>query len=769
MGSTKSSRNWISLIPYGLNQQHPNNYKDILAALWENRDNLGYAWRVLNNGCCDGCSLGTTGMRDWTMKGVHLCAVRLQMLRFNTMPAMDWRILEDVAPLQNKTEKQLRKLGRLAVPMLRRKGEKGFHRVTWDEALTLIADKVRATDPQRIGWYLTSRGLTNEAYYAHQKVARFIGTNHVDTSARICHAPSTAALTATVGCAATTCSYSDWIGADLIVFVGSNVANNQPVTTKYLYYAKKAGTRVFVVNPYQEPGMERYWIPSVAESALFGTRIADDFFQVHIGGDIPFFYGVLKHLVENNWIDRDFIQARTAGWPELETNVRSLEWDSLESGSGLSRAEMLRFAEAFGKARHAIVVWSMGITQHRYGSDNVRALVNLQLARGNVGRPHTGLMPIRGHSGVQGGAEMGAQPGAYLMGFPASAENARKFAAPEIWGFEPPAWKGLNAAHMIAAAGRGEIDVLWQSGGNFKHTLPEPEQVARALGNIRLRVHQDIVVNPTMLIDPAETAVLLPTRTRYEQRGGGTETSTERRIIFSPQIAGGPGLPEAKDEWEIPVLVAHKLDPERSRNFFAWKDTQDIRNEIDRLCPVYKGIAGLKKKGDNFQYGGPRLLADRFLTPDGKGHFSVVDLPKEDRPNKALPKEDLLKKALPNEAQPEEKVPSGRFLLASRRGKQFNSIIHAQLDPITGARRDAVLMAREDAEELGLNDGDAITLRNPLGEFHGRVKIDRVKPGSLQAHWPEINILIPAGRLDPSGVPDYNATVEVVPTRLGQR
>src|SRR5262249_15811146 len=485
------------LIPYGITEQHPNAYKDIASVIWENRDNLGYAWRVLNHGCCDGCSLGTKGMRDWTMKGVHLCAVRLQLLRLNTMPAVDWRKLEKVDSLRGTSEKNLRKLGRLPVPMIRRRGEQGFRRVSWDEAIATVAEGLRAFDPHRIAWYLTSRGLTNEAYYAHQKVARFLGTNNVDTSARICHAPSTLALSETVGCAATTCSYSDWIGADLIVLVGSNVANNQPVTTKYLYYAKKAGTKVFVVNPYAEPGLERYWVPSVTESALFGTRIADDFFQVHVGGDIPFFYGVLKHLIENDWIDREFIASRTTGWGDLETKTRGFSWKDLERGSGLNRADMFRFAHTYGRGGHAIVVWSMGITQHRFGSDNVRALVNLQLAKGNVGRPHTGLMPIRGHSGVQGGAEMGAQPGAYLMGFPVNEKTSRSLAAPDFWGFEPPAWKGVSAAHMVLAAARGEIDGLWQSGGNFKQTLPEPDLVERALSKIQLRVHQDIVANPT--------------------------------------------------------------------------------------------------------------------------------------------------------------------------------------------------------------------------------------------------------------------------------
>ena len=203
---------WVSLIPYGVNQAHPNAYKDILRCAVQNRDNLGYAWRILRDGCCDGCSLGTSGLHDWTMKGVHLCNVRLELLRLNTMPSMNYHLLEDVRTLQDKSEKELRQLGRLSVPMIRRRGDKGFLRISWDEMTSLLAQELRAIDPERIGWYMTSRGLTNEAYYAHQKVARFVGTNHVDTSARICHAPSTAGLSATVGCAATTCSYSDWVG-----------------------------------------------------------------------------------------------------------------------------------------------------------------------------------------------------------------------------------------------------------------------------------------------------------------------------------------------------------------------------------------------------------------------------------------------------------------------------------------------------------------------------------------------------------------------------
>ena len=171
--------------------------------------------------------------------------------------------------------------------MIRRKGDRGFHRISWDEALDVTADRIKASAPDRLGFYLTGRGTVNETYYAAQKAVRAMGTNSIDNAARICHAPSSVALKQTIGVGATTCSYSDWIGTDLLVFIGANPANNQPVTTKYLHYAKKAGTKVVLVNPYREPGMERYWVPSIPESALFGTKIANDTFSSPRGAISP--------------------------------------------------------------------------------------------------------------------------------------------------------------------------------------------------------------------------------------------------------------------------------------------------------------------------------------------------------------------------------------------------------------------------------------------------------------------------------------------------
>ena len=379
MANKWDKKSWVSLIPNGIGQVKPNHYVEIVKTIWRNKDELPFALRILTKGVCDGCALGTTGIHDFTMDGVHLCLVRLDLMRLNTMPGLDVKRLGDAGVLARMTAAELRDLGRLPYPMIRRRGEPGFKRVTWDEAIDVTADRLAKTDPHRMAFYLTSRGLTNEVYYVAQKAARFLGTNNVDNSSRICHAPSTVALKQSLGVSASTCSYKDWIGTDLIVFFGSNTPNNQPVTTKYIYHAKKQGTRVAVINPYREPGLERYWIPSVPESALFGTRIADAFFQVNTGGDKAFIAGVIKHLVDQGWTDEAFINAKTTGFDDLKAALGAYSWELLEAASGSNREEMLRFASMIAEAKSAVFVWSMGITQHRDGVANVRAIVDLAL------------------------------------------------------------------------------------------------------------------------------------------------------------------------------------------------------------------------------------------------------------------------------------------------------------------------------------------------------------------------------------------------------
>ena len=408
----------------------------------------------------------------------------------------------------------------------------------------------------------------------------------------------------------------------------------------------------------------------------------------------------------------------------------------LERYSGVSREEMLDFARLYAQSRSAVFVWSMGITQHRFGVDNVKAIVNLALARGMLGRERCGLMPIRGHSGVQGGAEMGAVPWHLPSGDPVNDQNVKRLE--ELWGFSIPTSRGLSAVEMIERAHQGEIDILYSLGGNFLETLPEPKFVCEALESVPLRVHQDIVLTSQMFLEPADTVLLLPAQTRYEQQGGGTETSTGRRIYFSPEIPGRR-IGEARPEWEILMELAERVHPQRA-NLIHYDTSQRIREEIAVAIPAYQGIEKLAQKGDAIQWGGSRLCeGGHFETLDGRARFTPLSPPETD-------------------------IPQGWYLLSTRRRKQFNSMVQGRRDPLTGAMRDSALMNREDDHHLDLKEDSPLLLRPPVGEFKGRCKLSPIKEHNVQVHWPEGTVLIERGAVDPlCGIPDYNTLVQVIP------
>jgi len=719
--------------PFGIGRTKPKHFRDMFHIIWKNRDNLPYAWKVITRGVCDGCALGVAGLHDWTVKGPHLCMTRLNLLRLNTVSALDERLLADVSKLEKMDNAQLRELGRLPYPMVREKGAPGFRRISWDEVNQRLGAKLRATDPRRMAFFVTARGVTNEIYYMAQKAARFLGTNHVDNAARICHSPSGAAMKEALGVAATTCSYKDWYGTDLVIFFGSNPANDQPVSTKYLHESKKLGTKIVLVNPYFEPGMKKYWVPSNADSALFGTNIADYWFPVSQGGDIAFLSGVMKILFAEGWVNQNFIDQHTTGFEELKAHVASMDWEALEKDAGLDRVSMREFTELIRDAKNAVLVWSMGITQHPFGGDGVQTILNLALARGYIGRDKNGVMPIRGHSSVQGGAEMGAYATAFPGNKSITPENAEKLS--KEYGFPVPDWPGMPATEMVEACERGELDIFYCLGGNFLRTLPEPDYVREAMSRVPVRVHQDIILTDQMFIPAQEAVFLLPAKTRYEQDDGGMETSTERRVMFTPEIPRQVG--EAKAEWKILQDLALAAYPEKA-SLFGCETGWKMREEIARVVPFYDGVQHLRKTGDAFQYGGPHLCADgQFPTTDGRGHFRNVAIPTLHR-------------------------KPGEFHLSTRRGKQFNTLIYAEIDPLNNAPRDAILMSHEDAARLHVVTGDRIALVNTLGRYEGRVHCAPIAPGNLQVHWPEGNNIIRKGVVDAhGGVPDYNAHVRI--------
>jgi molybdopterin-dependent oxidoreductase alpha subunit len=445
--------------------------------------------------------------------------------------------------------------------------------------------------------------------------------------------------------------------------------------------------------------------------------------------------GVLKALDARSLFDEKFIKERTVDFEALREEARNRSWEEIGDAAGLPRAEIERFATMYGTAKRSVLLYSMGLTQYAFGVDNVKMVVNLALCRGNIGREKTGIIPIRGHSGVQGTAECGVDSDKLPGGIEITDESCAKLEG--LWGHPIPRKKGLKAAHALDAAARGEIDVMYLVGGNFLDTMPDPDNARRGLSRPKVRIHQDIVLNTSALVDAEEMVLVLPAQTRYES--GGTSTSTERRIRFSPAIDDPDGInvAEARAEWQIPALIGRALDPTK-RPLFAWQSAADVRAEMARAMPLYAGIDGLAAEGQWVQWGGARLGQNGFPNmPDNRAKFSVVEIPTP-------------------------KLAPGKFMLATRRGKQFNSMTYGQKDPITGSRRrDVVLFNAEDLKAQGLKDGDRIVLRSEIGHMEGTARSGPCRRRHLQAFWPEANVLL-SRTYDPvSGEPDYNAVVTV--------
>jgi molybdopterin-dependent oxidoreductase alpha subunit len=723
------------LVPFGLLfRTKPRHFREMLVVLWENRRRLPYALRILRHGVCDGCSLGPRGLKDDVIPGLHLCLTRLKLLRLNTMGSLKEEALRDVRRLRTLSNEELHRLGRVPYPLLRRNGEQGFSRISWEEASGMVADKMRRTDADAMGMFVTSRGLTNETYYVLQKLWRIGGSPHIDACARLCHAASSIGLKQTIGWAAPTLSLSDLIGSNLVFIIGSNLPNNQPVSTKYLRAARRAGTRIVVVNPFREPALERYWIPSVPTSALFGTKLMDDYFPVRPGGDIAFLSGVLKALDEIGGWDESYVGEHTVGAPALRADLARVPWCEIVDDSGIEEAEIRKLATMYASAKTAVIVYSMGLTQYEFGVENVKMVVNLALARGMIGREKCGILPIRGHSGVQGTAECGADADKLPGGVDIDNANCARFE--RAWEHPIPHRAGLRAAHLLDRAGDSGLELLYLVGGNHLETMPDRKHAQRALENVGLRVHQDIVLNTTTLLDAREAVLVLPAQTRYEQRSGGTSTSTERRIRFTPEIPG-PRLAEAKPEWQIPAMIGQQLRPDRA-DLFSYQDTGAIRREMARLMPLYAGIERLEKEGDWVQWGGARLGSGGFPNmKEGRARFSVVKIPRID-------------------------VPAGQFLLTLRRGKQFNSMSYGARDPLTaGAKRTDVLLDARDIRALSLHDGDAVRLESNAGTMTAHVKAGPCRRQHAQGYFPEANVLV-SRKYDPaSGEPDYATTVKI--------
>jgi anaerobic selenocysteine-containing dehydrogenase len=593
-----AAEKFLHALPFGIGiRNKPRYFLDYLKSLWQTRRNPGYARKILKRGVCDGCSLGPAGLRDDVADGTHLCSLRLAQLRYQVMEAIGGEHLGDVRIFEDADAAELRGLGRIPKPLIRNRGENGLTETTWDEALDLIAEKVKPMEPRRTAWFAGADTLTNEGAFSFREIASGLGCPNVDSSVRFGYGTAVAGLADVFGVAAPTSSLKDLLGTDLLVLWGTDPSATHPLIMKYLHLAKEQGTRVVVVAARREERLVKYWVPSILESSVFGTRMMDDYFNVRKGGDIAFAQGVMKTLSERNGFDHEFLNRSAVGQDELARELRNRTFGELSRSSGASQTDMERFAGLYSSARTAAFLFSTGISHQRRALEAVRSIATLAALRGMVGKKRCGVFPL-GASGEQGAVDLGLLP----------AEG------------------GMTAPQMIKAAQEGKLDFLCSMTGSLFDAPVDRRVVSKSLERIGFRVHIGSVLDPSMLVPPGDIVLILPSRTRHETPTGTTTTSAERRVRYSPHIPG-ERAGEAKPEWEIPALIARRIDISNEERF-PWSDAKGVRADIERAVPRYKGIAGLLEEGRWIQWGDERLYEKGFdALPGGKCRLKLEDLP----------------------------------------------------------------------------------------------------------------------------------------------
>ena len=633
-----------------------------------------------------------------------------------------------VADLKAQEDHWLEHNGRLTEPMHLAAGATHYAPIRWDDALKLIADRLHALpDPNRAVFYTSGRA-SNEAAFVYQLLARRLGTNNLPDCSNMCHESSGAALTQTIGVGKGTVTLDDLADeADLIIIVGQNPGTNHPRMLTALEEAKRRGARILAVNPLPEAGLQRFRNPQTPRGlAGPGTKIADRFLHVRVNGDLALFAGVNKALIDREDVapgtvlDHGFLDQYCVDLEAAMAHWRGLEWADLERHSGLTRAEIERFADDVTASQRVIVCWAMGLTQHRNAVATIREIVNFLLLRGNIGRPGAGACPVRGHSNVQGDRTMGIweqMPDAFLDKLS------------EEFGFEPPRQHGWDTVDALRAMRDGKVDVFFGLGGNFAAATPDTALTERLLSELDLTVHVATKLNRSHLCTGRE-ALILPClgRTEKDVRHGVEQFVTVEDSMSMVHSSTGrlePGSQHLRSEVAIITALGHALFGEDVGWTAMGSDYRLIRRHIEHVVPGFHSFEERVAHPGGFLL--PNGARDRaFTTPDGKAHFTV-------NPPTSV------------------EVPAGHLLLQTLRSHdQFNTTIYGLDDRYRGIKggRRVVFVNVDDLRDQGLRDGEMVDLVGVWNDGERRAERFRVVEystprGCAAAYFPEANVLVP--------------------------
>ncbi|MFM7151597.1 MAG: FdhF/YdeP family oxidoreductase, partial [Gemmataceae bacterium] len=582
--------------------------------------------------------------------------------------------------------------------------------------------------PDQHFFYASGRSST-EAGFLLQLFARLWGSNEVNNCSYYCHQASGVGLNQALGTGTATVSLDDVENTDLFFLIGGNPASNHPRFMRTLMSIRRRGGDVIVINPLREVGLVNFRVPSDVRSLLFGSAIASLYVQPHIGGDIALLTGVAKTLLERGQVDRRFIDDATIDFASFRDRVQGTSWEEIERSSGVPRATITDIADRYARAKSAVFGWTMGITHHQHGVENVRAIVNLALLRGMVGRPGAGLLPIRGHSNVQAMGSVGVTPTLRQS----ILDNLEKHL-----GVTLPKTPGLDTMACVEASHEGRIRSAFCLGGNLYGSNPDAAYAEKALGKLELITYLSTTLNTGHVRGRGRETLILPVLARDEEP---QPTTQESMFNFVRMSDGGPRRLEGpKSEVEVLTTLASRLLGDAGPvNWTEMGKFCHVREMIARVVPGWEKLAKIDQTREEFHIDGRILHAPRFHTSTGKAQFRQP----------ALPRLPLAEREL--------------RLMTIRSEGQFNSVVYEEEDLYRGQdRRDIILMNPDDIARLGLTPEQRVRVRSAIGSMdHIVVRPFDIRQGNAAMYFPEANVLVPRD-LDPQSKTPIFKSVPIV-------
>ena len=672
---------------------------------------------------CPGCAWPEPAQGD--INFVEFCENGAKAIAQETTPKRVTREFfanTTVQQMREMTDYELDQLGRLTEPMLydRSRGDEKYHPVSWDEAYDLIAEQLKATDPDRAIFY-TSGTAVNESAFIFGVLGRRHGSNNLPDCANLCHDSTGVALAKTVGVGKGSIVMQDMYNTDLIISVGQNPGTNHPRSLTAFKKQKENGGKFITINPMPETGLMKFKEPQSVKGALgIADKISDEYVQVRLDGDRALFQQINREVIRRDLLDRKFLDEFCSNVDETIAHLNSLDDSALEHGSGVSQREVKKIVDYVEKAETVVLAWTLGVTQHRNAVATIQEMMNFLLLTGNYGKPGAGSAPFRGHSNVQGDRTMGISekmPEWFL------ANLEKEF------GFDVPRKHGVSSTGAGMQLRDKNVDFFMSLGGNYIRAMSDTTALEDGMTATKLSAHMLTKLNGTCAW-PGEKSLILPVRSRTDvdiQASGPQKVSVE--ASDSKVSASFPKRRANRDlDLHSEVQIICNVG-ERTFGDAFWKPMMDnydvIRDHIANVIPGFENYNERLKRPGGFML--PHAARERiFNTSDGKAQLTI------------------------NETDTIELEGDQLLLTTVRSHDQYNTISYGLDDRYRGVRggRRVIFIRKEDLIQRGLKDGDIVDV---VSEYESGRRVApnfrlveyNIAKDCVGGYFPELNILVP--------------------------